>query len=222
MLWRIFLVPSAVAFLVFISGMVSLHVVVTSSMEPSIPRFSYVLVDRTRLPLPGEAGSYIDDLRRVVIHRYVGEDGSGRYVFKGDANPVPDPPVDRGRVIGTVVTVFPHLGFLVIVLLSPLALAGLLLLAGAGGGRGNSLLIAGMAGSVLAGVEGFPGILLPQQIAPAANLLTFYIGYRLYMDVVCQPSSGRFERYAAEATYLLLTAIYVAYLMRWITNVLSL
>jgi signal peptidase I len=221
MFWRIVLLPASVALLVFISGMASLHVVVSTSMEPSVPRFSYILVDRTRLPLPGEVGAYLDDLGRVVVHRYVGEEVSGRHVFKGDANPAPDPPVDRGRVLGAVVAVFPHMGFLAVVLLSPLAFAALsLLLLGTGSKGDVGLLVIGMAGSVVAGVEGFPGILLPQQVAPAANLLTFYTAYRLYSDIVVQPDSGKVERFAAEATFLILTAIYVAYLVRWLTSVL--
>jgi len=93
---------------VFFGGYAFFLVVLTQSMYPTIVPLSTVLVLPVK-PGVGDIGVYlweVGDFTVPVVHRVV-EVSNGYYVFKGDNNPGPDPPVPADRVRGTVVAVLP-------------------------------------------------------------------------------------------------------------------
>jgi hypothetical protein len=164
----------------------------------------------------------LDERGRVIVHRLLEESG-GLFVFKGDANPASDPPVEDRKVLGRVVAVIPRLGIFSATLWSPLALAGLFALFAAGKGQssngsGNKVVLAlGMVSAAFAGGRGFPSLILPQalySVGPALNLLTVYAAYKLGSDA----SLSRLEKVAAEIAYLLLVASSLAHGLRWVMS----
>lgn len=93
-------------------GPIGAYVVLSSSMEPSVPKGSLAVT----LPL-GASGPAEGDIvaygagENVVVHRVqtVGEDGS--VTTKGDANDDADPvPVDPAAIVGRLLFSVPHLG----------------------------------------------------------------------------------------------------------------
>jgi len=111
---------------------ISLHVVVSGSMEPYVSRGSLVVVEPSP-PTLGDVGAYRLELgggSYVIVHRVVGV-GDGFYAFRGDAGEgVEHVPADR--VLGRVALSIPYVGYLYMaglanpLLLVMLALAALL------------------------------------------------------------------------------------------------
>ncbi len=106
------------------------------SMEPSMPRGSYVL----SLPVPADQYQ-IGDVVTVAapgltpythrITRLVQLPGGLHVETKGDANPAPEPVVTPVTVLaGRVAFFVPGLGFLAMILASPLGLFGFLMVCG--------------------------------------------------------------------------------------------
>ncbi|MCX6348122.1 MAG: signal peptidase I [Candidatus Aureabacteria bacterium] len=80
------------------------------SMHPFLRPGDIVVIrpikDRERI-LPGELVLYEQDGGRWVVHRVIRVMGEGGAVFltKGDALPLPDQPVEKGRVAGKAVSI---------------------------------------------------------------------------------------------------------------------
>lgn len=83
------------------------YVIVSGSMVPTFDTGAVIVVDTwDKNPHKGDVASYnakgLEYNRASVTHRVVGK-GKG-YIFRGDANPVPDSDkVSPGRIIGKVV-----------------------------------------------------------------------------------------------------------------------
>jgi len=98
-----------------VSGM-SLYIVLSKSMEPTVPHGALALV---REPGPQLRAADIvvyrvDGHPYPVMHRIVGVGSDGTYTVKGDANPKPDPlPVTREQLAGVYVAHLPLAGLLV-------------------------------------------------------------------------------------------------------------
>jgi len=93
---------------VFFGGYAFVLVVLTQSMYPTIVPLSTVLVLPIK-PGVGDIGVYLWDAGGFtvpVVHRVV-HISDNYYVFKGDNNYGPDPPVPPDAVRGTVVAVLP-------------------------------------------------------------------------------------------------------------------
>jgi signal peptidase len=101
-----------------------------SSMEPAIRRGDLLLLRGVGGGVgPGDVIAFHEPYRRgvVVAHRVVEVvelNGVKLFRTKGDANPAPDPwLVPEADVVGVVASVVPALGFLVLVVQSPVAKA---------------------------------------------------------------------------------------------------
>ena len=83
--------------------------VLTGSMEPTILTDDYIIIDRTATTdlSEGDIISYYSADPQiaglVVTHRIVGILDDGRYLTRGDANPVNDDPVSEEQIIGRYV-----------------------------------------------------------------------------------------------------------------------
>ncbi len=90
-------------------------VVATGSMEPAYRPGDVVLV-APGAPEPGDVAAYIQPgSGRIILHRLASIEGRS-LVFKGDANPEPDPPVPREALLGLAVVRLPRIGLPYIVL----------------------------------------------------------------------------------------------------------
>jgi len=217
-MWR-FIIPLLVILAFpFVFGIVSVYVIASSSMEPSIPRLSLVFINNLQKPQPGEVGAYTDEEGNVIVHRFLHEDDEGRLVFKGDRNPAADDPVEKNRLRGSVVLVIPFLGMASIIIRNPIVLAMLAIFL-IGGGRerlsdDKPLLIAGLLASIIAGPSGFPGRLFPTPLSPAINLTALYTIYKL----TSLRNITRLERNILQASYLLLLITNMIIAVRWLLN----
>ena len=83
--------------------------VLTGSMEPTILTDDYIIIDRNATTdlSEGDIVSYYSNdpqiAGMVVTHRIVGILDDGRYLTRGDANTVNDPPVSREQIVGRYV-----------------------------------------------------------------------------------------------------------------------
>ena len=102
-------------------------VVLTGSMEPAIMTDDLILVSAREEYEVGDVVVYQSG-SMLVVHRVVELDET-TVTTQGDANQVPDAPVERAAVKGTVIGVIPRAGVLVRVLKTPAAT--LVLLVGA-------------------------------------------------------------------------------------------
>lgn len=93
-----------------------LAVVLTDSMEPTVPKWSLVVAAPTwlREPRAGDVALYRLKLERgewLVVHRVVGATEEG-YCTKGDNRQFTDPWVVRKEdVVGTLILSIPFIGF---------------------------------------------------------------------------------------------------------------
>lgn len=95
------------------------YVVLSGSMEPTIPSDSVVYVSETNEYEAGDVVTFVHE-ERVITHRIVGETRGG-FVTKGDANGDADPwRIPRHAIIGEVVVAVPLYGYLLGALSSPL------------------------------------------------------------------------------------------------------
>lgn len=102
-------------------------VVLSGSMEPTLSAGDLIIVRQAQSYTPGQIVVY-DDGSALVVHRLLAlEDGQA--ITQGDANNVPDRPIDQSRLRGIVIAHIPGLGNLLRVLRRPPVTAGLLILA---------------------------------------------------------------------------------------------
>ncbi|MCD1259992.1 signal peptidase I [Paenibacillus athensensis] len=98
-----------------ISGM-SLYIVLSKSMEPTVPHGSLALVRKPGAELHNaDIVVYrMEGHPYPIMHRIVGIGSDGAYTVKGDANSKPDPlPVVDGQLAGVYVAHLPLVGMLV-------------------------------------------------------------------------------------------------------------
>ena len=78
------------------------------SMAPALGIGDIVFVSRTGAARVGDIVLIARPGHGRALHRLVGEDADGRWVVRGDANPIPDlEPVPRAQIAGRVVGVLP-------------------------------------------------------------------------------------------------------------------
>ncbi len=94
-------------------------VVSSYSMEPTLEVGDLVVMIPPSQPCGSLVGHvaiyYSPEFNDYIVHRVIAVNNvqGCTYVFKGDANPVPDPyPVPYGNIVGVVVFVIPQLGLL--------------------------------------------------------------------------------------------------------------
>lgn len=120
-----FIPPIALLSALFVSTNFFVMVaVLTSSMEPTVPRGSLVLVAKTSICQVGDIVLY-RAFNILVLHRVI-EERDGMIKTKGDAAQSPDPwLVPREAIIGRAILIIPFLGEVLFLLKSPLAFASL-------------------------------------------------------------------------------------------------
>ena len=95
-------------------------VVLSGSMEPNIPTTSLVLIHDANQIEIGDVVTYINADNISVTHRVIEIEGD-QIIVQGDANPVPDDPINRDQIVGKIegfcsFLVFPAIliGFLIL------------------------------------------------------------------------------------------------------------
>jgi len=210
--------------LIFISilKLTPIYMVTTRSMEPQITQYSLVIVSRFLMPHESDVGAYLLKPNTIVIHRVV-EESEGAYIFKGDANPSPDPPVSRDQVLGKVIFVIPAIGFLIRILRHPIFLSTLLIIFFASTAEGLSFRdfsIYTMGVSIIAYDKGIPGILLktlkmlPQSFPPIVMVTNIGFAYLSYKIGSHFPSKS-LERILSIATLSLMSLMNTIMVLRW-------
>jgi len=96
------------------SSPVKLVVVRSNSMQPALQAGDIAIVSRHNLhPQPGQIVLY-QHQQQLRLHRLIKQLDSGKWLTKGDANPVPDkPPVSTAQIRGVVIGRLPVIGRLV-------------------------------------------------------------------------------------------------------------
>lgn len=124
----VFLIFSAVSIIVLsLLGYVSFAVVVTGSMEPTVPRGSLAVVFKSNDYGVGDVVLF-KAYNRLILHRIVGlEDGC--FLTKGDANANRDAwELASDNVVGKLYIVIPYVGLVINGLRQPLIFASLMTL----------------------------------------------------------------------------------------------
>ena len=115
-----------------LGGDVALQFVLTGSMKGELDPGSFVLVRRSNTYQAGDIAVYkltqSSGKSISIVHRIIGRQPDGRYIFKGDANRGSET-VDPQQVIGKLVVGIPGLGFLPGAIKAAPVLVGLLLMA---------------------------------------------------------------------------------------------
>lgn len=95
-------------------------VVMTGSMEPSIPTDSIVIVEESD-DFGVNDVVVIQDYYNLVVHRIVSvNEEDGTVTTKGDANNAEDDPVPRSQVRGVVTGYIPYVGMIIRIMKTPL------------------------------------------------------------------------------------------------------
>lgn len=94
---------------------ISPNVVVSGSMEPTVPTGSVAFIDEKDTDIEvNDIVAYRESDTMAIMHRVVGVNDEGQYIFKGDANDCEDfSPVNQSQIIGTEVFHIEKVGFLV-------------------------------------------------------------------------------------------------------------
>lgn len=96
-----------------------MYVMKTSSMYPTIPAESLVIVHTNQYHV-GQVVTFVEQ-KSIVTHRLIAINPNGTITTKGDANRSVDPwHVPKSSIIGGVISAPPMLGFLIIYLKNPL------------------------------------------------------------------------------------------------------
>jgi len=210
--------------LLSIFKLLPIYVVTTKSMEPQITQYSLVITSRFLMPHESDIGVYLLKSGKVVIHRVV-EETEDEYIFKGDANPAPDPPVSKERVLGKVLFVVPGVGLIVEVLRQPIFLSTLLILFFASTAKGFSFRdfsIYTMGVSLVAYDKGLPGIVLKTfkilfwDFPPIVMIVNVGLAYLLYRIGSHFPSKSA-ERILSVITLSLMSFVNTVIVLRWFT-----
>jgi len=104
-------------------------VVLTGSMEPTIPVGSIVVTQIKDLYLPGDIVTYTHEDKKVT-HRIIGTNQNG-YVTKGDANNTNDSfPVFKKDIVGRDILLIPSIGSIIKYLRTPIGFGSLIVIPG--------------------------------------------------------------------------------------------
>ena len=99
------------------------YMVMSGSMEPTLPIGALVYVEKTEVIEEGEIIAFDVGNGQICVHRCVEIKEDGTFVTKGDANTVEDvTSITRSQIIGKSVYVLPFAGFLVQFLQMPLGI----------------------------------------------------------------------------------------------------
>ncbi len=110
-----------VGLLVPLPGKVELKIVQSGSMVPALPVGSVVAIVPSASYAVGDMITFGNDTRKraPTTHRIVDikrENGSVRYITKGDANEIPDiRPITENRIIGKSIFTVPKIGWVQII-----------------------------------------------------------------------------------------------------------
>lgn len=102
-------------------------VVLSGSMEPTLSKGDLIIVQKTDTVKPGDIVVYQSG-SSLIVHRVISVDGD-TVVTQGDANNIPDEPLQRSQIKGKVRFHIPQLGGVLNRVRTPAGIAAVLVLA---------------------------------------------------------------------------------------------
>jgi signal peptidase I len=103
----------------------AIAIVLSGSMEPEIPTYSIVVINTENEYQPGDIVTYINSNNVSITHRII-DIKDNQFIVKGDTNLIPDPPIHKNEIVGTVKCIIPYqYPLIVIIILVSIIIASL-------------------------------------------------------------------------------------------------